>query len=70
MDAEIESRMRPFQEKLDFLDSIPGMGQRTAQALLAEARLALARFPTSGYLASWAAAKPVAVGGWERPVGT
>ena len=35
MDAEIESRMRPFQEELDFLDSIPGTGQRTAQALLA-----------------------------------
>lgn len=29
MDAEIESRMRPFQEEHDFLDSIPGMGQRT-----------------------------------------
>ena len=58
MDTEIESRMHPFQEELDFLDSIPGMGQRTAQALLAEVGLALERFPTSGRLASWAGLCP------------
>ena len=58
MDTEIESRMRPFQKELDFVDSMPGMGQRTAQALLAEVGLALERFPTSGHLASWAGLCP------------
>ena len=58
MDTEIESRMHPFQEELDFLRSIPGMGQRTAHALLAEVGLALERFPTSGHLASWAGLCP------------
>ena len=46
--------MRPFQEKLDRLDSIPGIDRRNAEVLLAELGTDMRRFPTSGHLASWA----------------
>jgi len=58
VDAEVEARLRPFQEELACLDSIPGIGLRTAQMLLAEVGTALDRFPTSRHLASWAGLCP------------
>lgn len=35
-------------------DSIPGVGQRTAEGILAEIGQDMTRFPTSAHLASWA----------------
>lgn len=54
LSAEIEERMRPFAAGIALADSIPGVGQRTAEAILAEIGLDMARFPTSAHLASWA----------------
>ena len=36
LDQEIEERMRPFEEDLELLDTIPGVGKRNAQSILAE----------------------------------
>ena len=36
------------------LDEIPGVGRHTAQVILAETGLDMARFPTAAHLASWA----------------
>ncbi len=49
---------RPFTDALERLDTIPGVGQRTAEILLAELGLDLARLPTAGHLASWAGMCP------------
>jgi transposase len=56
--AEIERRLRPFEEDIARLDSIPGVSRRTAEVLLAEVGNDLQRFPTSRHLASWAGLCP------------
>ena len=54
MDQEIAERMRPFDEALQRLDTIPGMGRRAAEEVVAEIGIDMSRFPTAGHLASWA----------------
>jgi transposase len=49
---------RPFADAVERLDTIPGVGQRTAEILIAELGLDLTRFPTAGHLASWAGMCP------------
>jgi transposase len=51
-------RLRPVEDALVRLDSIPGVGRRTAETLLAELGPDLSRFPTAGHLASWAGMCP------------
>lgn len=55
---EITERLRPFEEEIVLLDTIPGMGRWTAEILLAEIGPDMTRFPTSRQLASWAAMCP------------
>jgi len=54
LDEEVEARMRPFEETVERLDQIPGIGQRTAQDVLAEIGTDMTPFPTAAHLASWA----------------
>jgi transposase len=56
--AEIEEQLRPSQELLERLDTIPGVGPRVAQAMLAEIGTDVSRFPTGSHLASWARVCP------------
>ena len=58
LDREIEARQRPFAEAVDRLDTIPGVGRRTAETLVAEVGTDLARFPSPAHLASWAGLCP------------
>lgn len=58
LDEEIEKRMLPFSEDLELLDSIPGVGKRTAQQIIAEVGTDMSRFPTPGHLCSWAGMTP------------
>jgi transposase len=56
--AEIETRLRPCADELERLQTIPGVGLRTAQVLLAEIGPDVSRFPSAGHLASWAGMCP------------
>jgi transposase len=56
--TEIAARLRPFDEALDRLDGIPGIGRYTAEVLLAELGTDMSRFPTAGHAASWAGLCP------------
>src|SRR5712691_3233129 len=58
LSAEIEEQLRPSQELLERLDTIPGVGPRVAQAILAEIGTDVSRFPTGSHLASWARVCP------------
>lgn len=58
LDDEIEKRMAPFAKDLELLDSIPGVGKRTAEQILAETGTDMSRFPTPGHLCSWAGMTP------------
>ena len=55
---EVAERVRPFEQALAHLDTIPGVGRRTAEALVAEIGTDLSRFPSAGHLASWAGRCP------------
>ncbi|MDP9375798.1 MAG: IS110 family transposase [Chloroflexota bacterium] len=56
--AEIAERTRPCADAIARLDAIPGVGQRTAEVLVAEVGTEMGRFPTPGHLASWAGMCP------------
>ena len=58
LDAEIAERLRPFEDQLERLDTIPGVGRRAAEILLAEIGADMGRFPTAAHLASWAGMCP------------
>jgi transposase len=58
LDAEVARRLSPFEETIRRMDGIPGLGKRAAEVILAEIGTDMARFPTSGHLASWAGVCP------------
>jgi len=58
VNAEIEARLLPVAAEQERLQTIPGVGVRTAQVLLAEVGPDVSRFPTAGHLASWAGMCP------------
>ena len=58
-DAQIEEVLRPFaQVPLELLQTVPGVGQRIAEVILAEIGVDMRRFPTAAHLASWAGMCP------------
>ena len=48
----------PFGRARDHLDTIPGVGKRAAECILAEIGADMSRFPDAGHLASWAGLAP------------
>jgi len=58
LDAEIARRLEPHREVVELLCTIPGVGAKTVQVLIAEIGLDMGIFPTSGHLASWAGICP------------
>lgn len=58
LDQEIAEQMLPFEEELTLLETIPGVGRRTAEQILAEIGTDINRFPTAAHLASWAGMCP------------
>lgn len=55
---EVMERLRPFEAALNRLQTIPGVGLRTAQTILVEVGPDMTRFPDAGHLASWAGVCP------------
>lgn len=58
LDVEIERRLTPFEPLLKLLDTIPGIGRRIAEDILAEIGTDMGQFPTHRHLASWAKVCP------------
>jgi transposase len=56
--AAIEQVLRPFEQTLERLDEIPGVGRETAEVIVAEVGTDMSRFPTAKHLASWAGRCP------------
>ena len=70
-DVTIAEACRPWQHQLDLLQTIPGVGEKVAQVIVAETGADMTRFPTAGHLAAWAGLAPAmnASAGRQFPVG-
>jgi transposase len=58
VEQEIEHRLRPFQNEVDRLCTIPGVDRVTAWGLLSEIGFNMDQFPSAAHLASWAGMCP------------
>jgi transposase len=58
IDREVARDLDPFREAVRLLRSIPGIGDLSAQVILAEIGPDMGRFPTAGHLLSWAGLCP------------
>jgi len=58
LSAEIDRVIAPYQPQVALLDTIPGVDRRTAEALIAELGVDMARFGSAARLASWAGMCP------------
>jgi len=56
--AEIAQRLQAEHDAIDLLDTVPGIGRRAAEIIIAEIGTDLARFPSAKHLASWAGMCP------------
>jgi transposase len=54
LDQRIDALMAEHSAVRDRLDTIPGVGKRAAEVILAEVGADMSVFPTAGHLASWA----------------
>ena len=50
--------IEPFRSFCDLIDTIPGIGQRSAEVIVAETGADMSIFPTAAHLASWAGCCP------------
>jgi len=58
MDELIDSYMKEYEKNKKKLDSIPGIGKRSAEMILAEIGQDMKRFPTAAHISSWAGMCP------------
>jgi transposase len=58
LDAEVDRVVSPFSDQVRRLMTIPGVGQRTAEVVIAEIGTDMGQFPTAAHLASWAGLCP------------
>ena len=56
--SRIEEQIAPFASALTLLESIPGVGRRNAEVIVAEIGVDMSVFPSSRHLASWAKLSP------------
>lgn len=72
LDVAVDEHVAPFARARDRLMTIPGVGKRAAECIIAEIGTDMERFPTAAHLASWAGMCPATniTGGKRRPAGT
>ena len=58
LDAAVDAMIQPFRPAQQHLVTIPGVGPRAAEVIIAETGADMSRFPTAADLASWAGMCP------------
>jgi transposase len=58
LDEEVNVRLTSCTAELERLATVPGVGRRTAEVIVAEVGLDMTHFPTARHLASWARVCP------------
>jgi transposase len=54
LDAVIVNACQPWQHQIELLQTIPGVGPKVAETIIAETGADMSRFPTAAHLAAWA----------------
>jgi transposase len=72
LDEEVAGRLGPFQDAVTLLETIPGVGRKVAETIVAETGADMAKFPTATQLCAWAGVAPAnhESAGKHRPAGT
>lgn len=58
LDEVIADEMQPWAHQLELLQTIPGVGEKVAQVIIAETGGDMSRFPSAAHLAAWAGVAP------------
>jgi transposase len=58
LDQEVADLLRPYQNQVQRLAEVPGLGVDSAQQIIAEVGVTAATFPSEGNLSSWVGACP------------
>ena len=58
LDAVIVDACQPWAHQIELLQTIPGVGEKVAQVIIAETGGDMSRFPTAAHLAAWAGLAP------------
>ncbi|MBT2445179.1 IS110 family transposase [Streptomyces sp. ISL-36] len=58
LSEEITRQLAPFRRQVELLTTIPGVSTKSAEVILAEIGMDMARFPSAAHLASWAGMCP------------
>lgn len=58
LEEEINTHLQPYRAEYELLQTIPGVSETTAAALIAEIGVDMNQFPTADHLASWAGVAP------------
>lgn len=58
LEGQIEEALRPFQDSLELIKTMPGVGPTTASTILAEIGDDMSKFKTANHLVSWAGLCP------------
>ncbi|NHN35385.1 transposase [Paenibacillus agricola] len=58
LEEEIHAHLQPYRQEYELLQTVPGISEITAAALIAEIGIDMNPFPTADHLASWAGVAP------------
>jgi transposase len=58
LDAVIAEACQPWRHQIELLQTIPGVGAKVAETIVAETGADMTRFPTAAHLAAWAGVAP------------
>ncbi len=58
LDATITAACQPWAHQIEQLQTIPGVGPKTAQVIIAETGADMTRFPSAAHLCAWAGLAP------------
>jgi len=58
LDQVIAAKCAPWAHQIELLQTIPGVGEKVAQVIVAETGADMSRFPSAAHLAAWAGVAP------------
>ena len=58
LDVIIREQCAPWAHEIELLQTIPGVGERVAQVIIAETGGDMSQFPSAAHLAAWAGVAP------------